>query len=497
MRLIAVLASILLSFSASSSLNAQQVDPKAVDRVMTKMLEAWQIPGAAVAVVVDGEVVHVKGYGTTTLGGSERVTGDTLFQIASTTKAFTSTAVAMLASEEKLSFDDPVRQHLDYFRLSDVCADSQVTIRDILTHRTGLTRHDELWDNTPLTREEVVRAIGHASLAKPFRTTYQYQNITFITAGEIVAKVSGMPWDDFVRTRIFRPLGMTRTVTSDADWAAAADKATGYRWYGDTGTAVPQKPISTTTIGAGGAIKSSARDMAQWIRFQLANGAVGARQLLAAEQLAETKMPHTVIRVENATRDSNPETTVMAYAMGWVVQDYRGEQLVSHPGALNGFRTHVDLLPRRNSGFVVMINSGRGTALVAARNALADLLSKKATRDWNAYYLMLDRKAQEKELEKKKERAAKRIPATQPTLPLDAYAGSYENAAYGKATIAIDDGKLALRWHQLNVPLAHYHYDVFDAVSEVDWLDEQLVFDLTPDHRVKSFTLWGEEFVRR
>lgn len=493
MRSLAVIVGFVLSLSAFAQ---PTFDRNAVDKVMNATMKAWQIPGAAVAIVKNDKILYVNGYGTKELGGTEAVTGDTLFQIASTSKAFTTTALAMLAAEKKLSFDDPVRQHLPYFRLNDMCADSQVTLRDIVSHRTGLTRHDELWDNTPLTREDVIRSIGQVSLSKPFRTTYQYQNIMYIAAGEVIGNASGMPWEEYVKTRIFEPLQMTRTVISDAEWNES-DHAVGYRWDAKNSRVALQRPIDTATIGAGGAIKSSARDMANWIRFQLANGAFNLHQLVDPAMLDETKMPHTPRRLENSTRDENPETNVMSYGMGWTIQDYRGELLVSHSGALNGFRTHVDLLPRRNTGFVVMANVGRSLALVALRNALADHLSGKNGRDWNPYYLMLDAKAREKELREKAERDAKRIAGTTPTHPLERYAGDYTSAPYGTARLTVVDGKLVLQWNRLTIPLTHFHYDVFRAESELDDVDEEVVFELGEDRAVKGLRFFGERFTRR
>ncbi|HYC60000.1 MAG TPA: serine hydrolase [Thermoanaerobaculia bacterium] len=494
MRFLAALITVFLSIAAAAQ---QPFDTKAVDKIVTSAMKAWQIPGAAVAVVRNDRVVYVRGYGTKELGGTDPVTNDTLFQIASTSKAFTSTALAMLASDGKLSFDDPVRKHLDYFHLADMCADSQVTIRDILSHRTGLKRHDELWDNSPFTREDVVRRIGRVELTKPFRSGYQYQNIMYIAAGEVVAKASGMPWDDFVKTRIFQPLGMLRTVTSDADWNASTDRATGYQYDWKTGRISPQRPIDTTTIGAGGAIKSSAADMGNWLRFQLSNGAFNLTQITDPGLIEETKTPNTVIRMEGLTREANTETNVMSYAMGWVVQDYRGEALVSHAGALNGFRTHVDLLPRRNSGFVLMINVGRGLALISMRNSLADLLSNKPGRDWNAYYLMIDRRADEKSAADKAARDAKRVPDTTPSRPLEDYAGEYESPAYGTAKVSVVNGALMLQWSRMNIPLTHFHYDIFSAVSEYDDVDEHVTFTLNPEREVKTLTFFGERFTRK
>ena len=493
MRPLALVVSIAVTLSALAQ--NQAVDTKAIDRVMLATIKAWQLPGAAVAIVKNDRVVYVAAYGVKDLSTNEPVTVDTLFQIASTSKAFTSAALAMLVDEGKLSWDDPVRRHLEYFHLSDACADANVTVRDIVSHRTGLSRHDALWDNTPLTREDVIRAAGKVNLTKPFRSQYQYQNIMFIAAGEVVARASGMSWDDFMKTRVFKPLNMTRTVTTDEEWNAL-DHATAYRYDWKKNSISPQRPIDTTTIGAGGGIKSSARDMANWLRFQLANGVFNGTQLVGAEALAETKTPHTPIRLENSTRDVHPESNVLSYAFGWNVQDYRGELLVAHAGALNGFRTNVNLLPRRDAGFVLMTNAGRGYALFALRNSLADMLTGKPSRDWNAYYLMIDRKFDEKAEKDKQERKAKRKTGTQPSRPLEAYAGTYQNGAYGTAKISNVNGGLVLQWQRLTVPLTHFHYDVFSAESEYDDLDEEIVFSMSADGEVDGMTFYGEKFSR-
>ncbi len=487
---------LFLALFLATSLSAQTLDTKAVDRLLTTTLQQWQIPGAAIAIVQNDRVVYLKAYGTK--DGTQPVTPDTLFQIASTSKAFTSTALAMLASDGKLSFDDPVRKHVPYFRLADTCADSQVTLRDIVTHRTGLARRDELWDDTPFTREDVVRKMATVSLARPFRTSYGYHNIMFIAAGEAVTHTSGLPWDDFVRTRIFQPLGMSHTVISDAEWNASTDRATGYSWDGKTSRIEVQTPIDTTTIGAGGAIKSSARDMANWVRFQLAGGTFEGKQLVKPDLLAETKTPHTIIRLEGSTRDVNPETHLMTYAMGWNVQDYRGEQLVAHGGALNGFRTQVALLPKRNIGMVLLINAGRGWSIAGLRNAIIDMmLSGKPSRDWNTYYLTLDHDAELKAAKDKLERLAKRVPNTTPTRPLADYAGEYTNDAYGPLKVSLVDGSLVLEWIRIKAPLAHYHYDVFDAEEKAHALEETVTFGLDDEKKVAGLTFFGEKFVRK
>ena len=490
--------SFLFSFFVAAATLAQPTgpDPKAIDKIIFSTMKAWRIPGAAVAVVKNDRVVHIAAYGSKDLSGTNPVSPDTLFQIASTSKAFATTAMAMLVSEGKMGWDDPVRKHVPYFRLADMCTDANVTLRDLLSHRTGLAGHDELWDNSPWSPEEIVRRMALLQPARSLRTGYRYNNIMYIAAGEAVEQASGMSYDEFVRSRIFEPLQMTSTTLSDEEWEKR-DHSTGHHYDWKTDRISVRKPIPTANLGAAGAIKSSARDMANWLRFQLAEGAFNLQQYVDPEALNETRTPQAVVRMENLTRELNPESNVMAYGMGWTIQDYRGELLVSHSGSLNGFRSRVELMPKRNSGFVVMINVDRGIALVAMRNALADMLSGKPGRDWNAYYLMVDRKADEKEEKVRTEKMAKAAKGTQPSRPLAAYAGQYENPAYGPLTITIVDGKPVFQWSRMTIPLEHLQYDTFTAYSEWDGVDEDVVFAVDPDGTVKTLTIFGQTFKRR
>lgn len=471
-----------------------QVDTRVVDRLVADTMMAWSVPGMAVAIVKDDKVVYAKGFGVRELGG-EPATADTLFGIASTTKAFTTTAMAMLVDEKKIKWDDPVRKHVEYFRLSDPCADSMVTLRDIVSHRTGVSRHDELWDYTSLSRPEVIRRIGSVPLSKSFRSAYQYQNIMLMAAGEAVASASGMSWEDLIRSRIFQPLAMKSTTTSHEEWLAR-NHASGYAWSSKSRSVSPQKTDPYVSLGPAGTIRSSANDMAQWVRFHLAGGVIDGKRLVSEEALTETKTPQTVDRLEGASKEDNPETNLYTYGMAWRIQDYRGELLVSHGGALNGFRTQVDLLPKQNAGFVVMSNLGRGAAVVAMRNALADLLIGKPMKDWNVYYLELDAKGLEKAETRKKEREAKRHANTRPSRELTAYAGTYTNAAFGSAVVSVENDALVFTWSGLRLPMAHYHFDTFTAIDEDEDIEEQVTFTLDANGEVKGFSMFGERFER-
>jgi CubicO group peptidase (beta-lactamase class C family) len=465
------------------------------DKLAADTMTTWRLPGMAVAIVQNDRVIYAKGFGVKEFGKNDTVTADTLFQIGSTTKAFTTTAMAMLVDEKKIDWDDPVRKHLDYFHLADPCADSLVVLRDIVSHRSGLSRHDELWDNSPWSRDEILHRIASVKLTKPIRTTYQYNNIMFMAAGDVVASASKMPWDDFVRARIFQPLGMTHTRTAFADWATS-DHATGHRYAHETITLQPA--LDDSNIGPAGAIKSSARDMAQWLRFQLADGVIDGKRLVSEDALNETKTPQMALRIDKETRETNPFIHVHSYAMGWVVQDYRGEYMISHGGAINGFRTQVALLPDRHAGVIVMTNMGRGFSIIALRNAILDaLMQATPSRDWNAVYLGVEKHAVENEEKAKKEREARRVANTKPSRDLASYAGTYHDDAYGDATVELENGALVLRWSRISIPLAHYHFDTFSAISEADDVDEQVQFQLGPDGKVTSMTVFGEEFVKK
>ncbi|HVS32100.1 MAG TPA: serine hydrolase, partial [Thermoanaerobaculia bacterium] len=304
------------------------------------------------------------------------------------------------------------------------------------------------------------------------------------------------PFERFAKTRLFDPLGMRNTVISAADWSRG-ERAQSYRYDPARNTTTPRTLNDYATLGGAGAIKSSARDMAQWIRFQLNDGIVDGRRIVSAESLRETRKPAMVLSSDESAREDHPETNINTYGLGWRVQDYRGELQVWHSGALNGYRTIVNLLPRQSTGFVILSSLDRGYPLSAIRNALSDLMLSSSSRDWNAYYLAVEAKNREKSEKEKAERQAKRHSGTKPSRELEAYSGTYENAAHGPATVSSTDAGLVLKWARLTIPLRHFHFDTFTAVDEAEDLDEAMVFRLGADGSVASMELFGEEFRRQ
>ena len=480
----------LIAVAASAQLTEAILDKDVRDTI-----EAWHVPGLSIAIVQNDRVIFIKGYGIKEAGKTQPVTPDTLFEIGSTTKAFTATALAMLADEKKLSWDDPVHNYVADFHISDACTDSLITLRDIASHRSGVARHDELWDDSDFGRDELIRRIGAMKIWKPIRAGYQYNNLMFVTAGEAAASAAKMPWEQLIRTRIFAPLGMTESRIAFADWSSS-DHATGHRWSSKNGWAAIQPMRNYDAIAPAGTIKSSAHDMAQWLRFQLAGGAIDGKRLLSQDALEETHTPQTIIPIGPATRLIYPDTNFLTYALGWNVSDYHGELLVAHAGALNGFRTNVAFLPKRNLGIVILENVGRGTALAALRNTIIDQFLGRPARDWNEDLLDIEKFEGSKADAKLAERVAKRATAPKPSHDLAAYAGRYHNAGFGDATISVINDALVLHWERLTLPLIHENYDTFSAIDTDEDIDETVQFRLGSDGAVSGFTLFGEEFVR-
>lgn len=472
------------------------LNPEAVERVVGEALAFWEIPGASVAIVTP-DCAYSGGFGVKDLRTGEAVTPDTLFAIASVTKAFTTCALAMLVDEGRLAWDDPVRKHLEWFRLSDPLADANVTVRDLVTHRTGLSRHDMLWYKSPWTSEEIVRKCGQVALTRPFRSTYQYNNNMFVAAGLVIQAASGLAWNDFVREQIFQPLGMGTANCTWAEAMAAPDRATPHRKRGDH----PLGPIEWLNFdseGPGGTINASSREMTAWLRFQLAAGTHEGARLVSEANLLETRSPQMVIRPEPLEREvlELTGTTQQTYGMGWSISDYRGHSLHSHGGAIDGFRSTLALAPRAGVGVVVMVNGAPTNGHAAIRNTLLDALLDLEPRDWNALLRPYHERALAEEEERKRKRAEKRLTDTPPSHAPADYAGEYLHPAYGTARVDAAGDRLSLSWSRFTLPLLHWHHDVFLLSDPEADVDDLVRFSQDADGKIASLELLGQVFQR-
>jgi CubicO group peptidase (beta-lactamase class C family) len=453
-------------FLSWSSGTADAPDAAAIDHLCEAAVKNWRVPGLTVGIVRNDEVVYLKGFGVKRLGSPEPVTPDTLFALASCTKAFTTAAMATLVDEGKLAWDDPVRKHVDYFHLSDPLADANVTLRDLVTHRTGLGSNDLLWYRAPWERREIIRRIGLVKPKYSFRSTFQYQSTMFSVAGCAVESASGVKWEEFVQRRILVPLGMTGTNFTTRAAQSAADHATPHRHnaQGKIET-IPWYPM--THPDPAGSINSCARDLCRWLRFQLGHGTFQGQKLVSPEALDETQAPQIVIPLKGAAREMNPLSHFMSYAMAWVVQDYRGHVQISHAGAIDGFRAHVTFLPADGVGIVLLNNLHNSEMNLALGNSIIDHLLGFPAKDWSACIGVAVEKREAAAREKREAREAGRHYGTHPSRELSAYAGDYENAAYGTAHVTAEDRGLRWKWGTFAGALEHFHYDTFTLANDL------------------------------
>ena len=429
------------------------------DSFVNQALPAWEVPGLSIAVVKNGKVVLAQGYGSRDVDGKRPVTPKTLFAIGSCTKAFTTFLMGTLVDEGKLDWDKPVRTYLADFRLHDRVASELITPRDLVTHRSGLPRHDLLWYNAALTRKQIVDRLPYLEPSETFRSKFQYNNLMYMTAGYLVERLTGQSWEDAVCGRIFKPLGMTGSNFSVKDSQKAPDFATPYEERDDKVVAIPFRDIST--IGPAGSINSSAEDMARWLIVQAHKGKIEGKQVLSAAVLADIHTPHMTTGVPQERKEIMPA----GYALGWGVDDYRGHQRVHHGGAIDGFVASTTLFPDDDLGIVVLANmGGSGLPEILTRHA-ADRLLGLPSIDWNGEALgkKAKNKAAGKEAKTKKDTV--RRPGTTPAHKLEEYTGEYEHPGYGVIKIERRGDKLNFAYNSIEAPLEHWHFEVWNALK--------------------------------
>jgi CubicO group peptidase (beta-lactamase class C family) len=473
---------------------APSFDEKSVDALVADALRAWDVPGAVVVVVRRDRVAYLKGAGVREAGRGVPMTPDTVFPLASCSKGFTATLLAMLAGDGKLSWDDPVRKHLPDFHLSEPHSDALVTLRDLACHRTGLASHDLLWYRADWGAAEMVRRAGKLPAEYPFRSGFQYQSVMFTAAGLAAGRAGGEPWDILLRKRIFEPLGMKSAGCTTAEAMKAEDRATGHR-PDKEGKLRPVEWYQQVEPNPAGSVHASGRDLAAWLRFQLGDGTIEGKRLLPAANLSETHTPQVALPMDADARALHPDTVQMSYALGWVVQDYRGHLEVSHAGLIDGFRVHLTLLPDDGWGIAVLCNRHATRMNLALSNRLVDEVLGLPSRDWNKNHLAVVRKSEEEAKRRADERARGRKPDVRTSLPLGAYAGVYEHPAYGSARVVRERDSLRFVWSSFKAPLEHYRGDEF-TIREALLDDPPLEFDTGTDGQARALRVFGVVFER-
>ncbi|MGZ5446107.1 MAG: serine hydrolase [Thermoanaerobaculia bacterium] len=448
------------------------------DAFINGALKPWDVPGIAIAVVADGKVVYAKGFGQRNVEKTLPMTADTLLPIGSITKSFTTLAMGTLVDEGKLEWEKPVRTYLPEFLAADDVLTASLTVRDLVTHRSGLPRHDLVWyNNQDLTRAEIVGRLAHLPASEGLRSRWQYNNLMFLTAGYLIEDTTGKPWEDVIRSRVFTPLGMTRSNFKDEDSAKDADHARGYRE--DDGKILEMPFREVGNMGPAGSINSSVNEMANYALLQLGGGKFGGATVVEAPTLKEMHTPQSVI---NALPDL-PELSPTTYGMGWFIDSYRGHLRVAHGGNIDGFSALLTLFPNDGVAVVALANANGSGLPGIATSHLADRMLKLPAKDWNGEALgrrALARKAAD-EAEKKK--TATRKSGTKPSHAIADYAGEYEHPGYGVLAVEkLTGDKLQTTYNHIVTPLEHWHYDTFNgAKNEADPTFEDMKYNFRTD----------------
>jgi CubicO group peptidase (beta-lactamase class C family) len=470
-------AALLLSASAVRGQTQKPNDPaRQLDTYTAQAVKDWGAVGLAIAVVKDGQLVFAKGYGMRELGKPEPVDTSTLFAIGSTTKAMTAASIGMLVDEGKIRWDDPVTNYLPGFQLHDPWATREITIRDLLTHRAGLPNADYLWYGTSNSTAEILRRVRFVEPAYSLRSSFIYQNVMYAAAGQVIASVSGMPWEEFVRTRIFTPLHMDRTVPLLSRAGSVPNVARPHDRVADTMQVISN--ASVDPVASAGAVWSSVADMSKWMRFILDSGRVDGRALLKPGTFAELLKPQTMVppgEFYPTARLTHPHWTT--YALGWFQQDYNGRAVSFHTGSIDGMVAIIGLIPDERLGVYVLANTDH----VELRHALMleafDLWgpSQPKPRDWSTELRTLYGNQRAQGVAATKAAEAKRVTGTRPSLALARYAGAYTDSLYGEATVRSAGESLRLRVGTLEGALDHWQYDTFRVRWDQRWLGTELV----------------------
>jgi len=486
---------------AASPLGAQTPENlekvRLLDAYATQATKDWQGPGVAIAVVKDGRVVLSRGYGNLELGKPNAVDTQTLFAIGSATKAMTAVALGMLVDEGKINWDDPVTKHLPQFQLYDAYVSREITVRDLLTHRAGLPGTDYLWEQQTLQPEEMIRRLRFVQPAYSLRSGFRYQNLMYVTAGQVIASASGMSWSNFIHRRILQPLGMTRTVTSSVERDRMTNVASPHFIWEDTVHVISNRNIDH--LAPAGGVWSTIEDMSKWIRFMLDSGRFEGKALLKRNTFVEITKPQTVITnfFQSWWDAETGGPHWHTYGLGWFQQDFNGRKVDFHTGSIDGMAAIVGLMLDEKLGVVVLTNLDHNNARIALMLKTFELFTGAPPRDWSMEW----RKAlagdarQAREAQAKLE--AKRVFGTKPSLPLISYAGEYADSLYGSRSILVENGKLRMKLGQDWATLEHWDYDTFRARYDKPWYGTNFVtFRIGADGSTPSLEVGDLTFQR-
>ncbi|MHA4846238.1 serine hydrolase [Flavitalea antarctica] len=457
-------------------LSAQQKTaavPPGLDQYIEKVLKTFNVPGVSVSIVKDGQVMLSKGYGVKKMGTNEKVDENTLFLIASNTKAFTATALAILVEEGKLKWNDKVIDHLPWFRMSDDYITTHLTVRDLLVHHSGLPAYAGdalLFPPSTYSRKEILQKLPVLPIVHDFRTTYAYDNILYLAAGEVIGAASGMSWEDFVRVRILNKLGMSRTISRFSEIKEQSNVSASHARSADR-VKVADKFMDQNIGDAGnpaGGIVSTAADMAKWIIAQLDSGRIAGKAPLfkptTTVELWKVVRPIPVTKVPDYLKPL--QSDYFGYALGFRTYNYKQYKVVGHGGALKGFVSQIAMVPDLNLGITVLTNQSNTAAYWSIIYQILDYYMQFKPYDWIGAHKRQQDSALVSTREARRKFVLKRDSLSKPSLPVEQYAGVYEDKLLGEIVIAKEGPGMVMRFShsfQFVADLEHFQYNTFLA----------------------------------
>ena len=455
--------------SANAQDKALKKQLKGFDQFVEEELKKWNVPGVALGIVKDGELVYAKGYGYRDLENKLPVTEKTVFAIGSSTKTLAAAAVLKLADEGKLDIDKPIRDYLPDFRMSDDYVGAHLTPRDLLCHRSGLPRHDMVWYASGLSNAEMMKRLEYLEPSMDLREGWQYQNLMFGLASYLVEKVSGQTWESYIEEHFFNPMGMTSSNFSVFDTQKGEDYAFPYMYKDGSVTRMNFRDISN--IQGAGSINSNVVDMSKWLITQMNDGVYKDQKILSKSSIQQSHTPHMPV----PGGKEFDVTFYNSYGLGWFINVYRGQVHVSHGGNIDGFSANIAMLPEQNLG-VVLLTDANGTNLpYLLTNKIFDRFLGAEKIDWSSRFM--EKQKRQDAYFKQLQEVGDGIEGTSPSHPLEDYAGTYEHPGYGKLKLTLADGKLVFNYNAFkDVPVEHHHYSTFNAVGGGDLGEVPLTF---------------------
>ncbi|MBR2539779.1 MAG: serine hydrolase [Mogibacterium sp.] len=435
-----------------------------LEQTIEKLRADYNVAGMSVALIKDGEVVSIGGYGKRNVAEDLPMTKDTVMPIGSVTKTFTSLALAMLADEGKLDWDAPVKSYIPWLRLNNELLTENVTARDLMCHRTGTPKYDlqAIYAATD-DKEEMVRSLEHLQTFAPLRTKFMYSNQMVSLAGYLVDVLSGQSYEDFVRERIFKPLGMTSSDFEVDSLSKYEDTSKGYVFAGDA--FIEPAYMHLGAFGPSGAIVSSAEDMAKFAMFQLGDGTWNGERLVSEAMLNEV---HSHQMIGTPYFWDFEEIECAEYGLGWFTDIYRGVKMINHGGNTNGFSAQMTLIPSEKFAVVALSNATSNFAVNALGHYAADdALGVEDIPDWSARFNEIFANLMQGAMAGMQAKEEAKVPDTTPSVPMEELAGKYEHPGFGTMEFIMTDQGLAGTWNGLPAMLVHYNYDVFDLVLPV------------------------------